>query len=109
MYTHKNTHTHTHTALPPKFDVGKMHQKGSRESQTLVDDGTGKVEIWRIEDFEMAPLEKALYGQFFGGDSYVIMYTYLANNKEEYIIYFWQGQVIKTSISIYIYTVLPWQ
>ena len=52
-----------------------------------------QVEIWRIEDFEMAPLERSLYGQFFGGDSYVILYTYLVNNKENWIIYFWQGQV----------------
>lgn len=41
----------------------------------------------------MAPLEPKLYGQFFGGDSYVILYTYLVNGKENYIIYFWQGQV----------------
>ena len=41
----------------------------------------------------MAPLERGLYGQFFGGDSYVILYTYLVNNKESWIIYFWQGQV----------------
>lgn len=70
-----------------------MHQQGKRESQRLVDDGSGKVQIWRIEDFEMASQEQGLYGQFFGGDSYVILYTYLVNNKENYIIYFWQGQV----------------
>ncbi len=80
-----------------------MHEKGSRESQTLVDDGTGKVEIWKIEDFEPVPLEKALYGQFFGGDSYVILYTYLANNKEAYIIYFWQGQV-RLVISLFLFS-----
>jgi len=39
------------------------------------------------------PQEQGLHGQFFGGDSYVILYTYLINNKENYIIYFWQGQV----------------
>ena len=49
--------------------------------------------MWRIEDFELAPVEEKMYGQFFGGDSYVILYTYLLNNKEHYIIYFWQGQV----------------
>ena len=80
-------------APKPKFDVTKMHEKGSRESQTLVDDGSGKIEIWRIEDFDMVPQEKKLYGQFFGGDSYVILYTYEVNRKENYIIYFWQGQV----------------
>ena len=41
----------------------------------------------------MAPVDPKMYGQFFGGDSYVILYTYILNNKENYIIYFWQGQV----------------
>ena len=70
-----------------------MQKMGQREPQQLVDDGTGQVEIWRIEDFEMVPLEKGMYGQFFGGDSYVILYTYLVNGKENYIVYFWLGQV----------------
>lgn len=85
-----------------------MHQKAKSEPVKLVDDGSGKVEvettnrqrnkrdsltlhqIWRIEDFEMAPLDRKLYGQFFAGDSYVILYTYLIEGVEYYIIYFWQ-------------------
>lgn len=39
----------------------------------------------------MAPVPREEYGHFYGGDSYVMLYTYLNNNKEEYIIYFWQG------------------
>lgn len=39
---------------------------------------------------EVAP-EK--YGQFYAGDSYVILYTYMDNRgREAYIIYFWQGR-----------------
>ena len=76
-----------------KFDVSSMRKQGKREAQVLVDDGSGDVEIWRIEDFEMVPLDKSLYGQFFGGDSYVILYTYLVNGKENYLVYFWLGQV----------------
>jgi hypothetical protein len=85
-------HVSTTTKVQPKFDVNKMHTKGSRESQHLVDDGSGNVQVWRIEDFEMAPVDPKMYGQFFGGDSYVILYTYVVNRKENYIIYFWQGQ-----------------
>lgn len=84
--------TSTAAKVQPKFDVNKMHQKGSRESQHLVDDGTGKLEIWRIEDFEMVAVDPKMHGQFFGGDSYVILYTYEVNGKEHYLIYFWQGQ-----------------
>jgi len=79
-------------AVVPKFDVSTMHQQRERKGRNLVDDGSGTMDIYRIEDFKMVPLDLALYGQFFGGDSYVILYTYLINNKENYIIYFWQGQ-----------------
>ena len=48
------------------------------------------LQIWRIEDFEKVELESSLYGQFFGGDSYVILYTYKVRGREQYIIYFWQ-------------------
>lgn len=30
------------------------------------------------------------YGQLYGGDCYVMLYTYLVNEREMYIIYFWQ-------------------
>lgn len=57
----------------------------------MPDDGSGKIEIWRIENFELAPVDPANYGWFFGGDSYVLRYTYRTQFKENYIIYFWQG------------------
>lgn len=80
-------------AAKEKFNVSSMQQRGKRVEQVLVDDGTGQVEIWRVEDFELQPVAKELYGQFYGGDSYVILYTYLVNGAINYIIYFWLGQV----------------
>jgi len=77
--------------LKKDFNAASLQTKGTREAQTLVDDGKGKIEIWRIENFEMQPVPKEQYGHFFGGDSYVILYTYLKNDKELHIIYFWQG------------------
>nr|XP_006819230.1 PREDICTED: villin-1-like isoform X2 [Saccoglossus kowalevskii] len=75
-----------------KFDAATLHADPQRAAQSkMVDDGTGNKEIWRIDNFDKVPLEKNLYGQFFGGDCYVIKYTYLVNNKENYIIYYWQG------------------
>lgn len=41
----------------------------------------------------MAELERGKYGQFFGGDSYVILYTYEVNGVENFIIYFWQVSI----------------
>jgi hypothetical protein len=73
------------------FAATSLHTKGAREVQTMADDGSGKIEIWRVENFEMVAVPKEQYGHFFGGDSYVMLYTYLVNSKECYIIYFWQG------------------
>jgi len=52
----------------------------------------GTVEIWRINDFKKEPLDKNLYGQFWAGDSFLVLYTYKINSKTAWIIYFWQGR-----------------
>ena len=31
------------------------------------------------------------YGQFYGGDSYVVLYTYKKGTKDQHMIYFWLG------------------
>lgn len=74
-----------------KVDVKGLHSQKAQEKEAEVDDGSGKLEIWRVEDFKPVPVDRATYGQFYGGDSYVLLYTYLVNSKENYIIYFWQG------------------
>lgn len=75
-----------------KFDASTLHGNPSLAAETqMVDDGSGVTKVWRIEKFDMVPVEKYQYGQFFGGDSYVVQYTYLVNGKENYIIYYWQG------------------
>lgn len=73
------------------FAATSLHAKGTRETQSLADDGNGTIEIWRVENFEMVAVPKEQYGHFFSGDSYVLLYTYFLNSKKMYIIYFWQG------------------
>jgi hypothetical protein len=34
----------------------------------------------------------ASWGEFYSGESYILMYKYVVRNKEEYVIYFWQGR-----------------
>nr|CAB3267612.1 villin-1 [Phallusia mammillata] len=76
-----------------KFDATLMHAQPNVAAQhRMVDDGSGEVEIWRIENNELAEVDKNTYGQFYGGDCYLILYTYLNNTKKNYIIYFWQGR-----------------
>ncbi|XP_012935427.1 advillin [Aplysia californica] len=75
-----------------KFDAATLHSNIALAAETqMVDDGSGKVEIWRIQDFEMVPLEKIHYGEFYGGDCYVILYTYSVQGREAYLIYYWLG------------------
>jgi hypothetical protein len=64
------------------------------KAETPVDDGSGRVEVFRVENFELQPVPKEFYGQFYGGDSYVIVYKYTKPNssRELCIIYFWQGE-----------------
>lgn len=78
-------------ASSQKFDVDRTYKP---KQKNMVDDGKGELAIWRIEDLKMAPVDLGMYGQFFGGDSYVILYTYLVKGKERYIIYYWQVRTI---------------
>jgi advillin len=58
---------------------------------TPVDDGKGKLQVWVIKDFKKEPVDQANYGEFYSGDSYILLYTYMKGRSEEYIIYYWLG------------------
>lgn len=72
-------------------DIASM-MKANSPADEPVDDGSGKLDIWRIENFDKEVIDKQLFGQFFAGDSYIILYTYMQGTRESYIIYFWQGR-----------------
>ncbi|XP_077909363.1 advillin isoform X2 [Ictidomys tridecemlineatus] len=75
-----------------KFDVTLLHTKPEVAAQErMVDDGSGKVEVWRIENLELVPVEHQWHGFFYGGDCYLVLYTYEVNGKPNYILYIWQG------------------
>ncbi|XP_067138441.1 gelsolin, cytoplasmic-like isoform X3 [Centruroides vittatus] len=84
----------------PDFNVLSLHRekrlllaKNSGKAYGFMpDDGSGNIEIWRIENFELAPVDESAKGMFFGGDSYVLKYTYNIDGRERYIVYFWQGK-----------------
>ena len=78
-----------------QIDFAAMHAK-IEAGDKPVDDGSGKLQIWRIEDFEKVEVLVDQYGQFYGGDSYVVLYTYMEGTKECFIIYFWQGKESST-------------
>ncbi|XP_075994182.1 villin-1 [Genypterus blacodes] len=76
-----------------KFDVMELHARPEvAAQQRMVDDATGDVKVWRIEDLELAEVKPSTYGQFYGGDCYLVLYSYQRVNKQQYILYMWQGR-----------------
>ncbi|KAH0513463.1 Villin-1 [Microtus ochrogaster] len=75
-----------------KFDAASMHvQPQVAAQQKMVDDGSGEVQVWRIENLELVPVDSKWLGHFYGGDCYLLLYTYLIGEKEHYLLYIWQG------------------
>nr|XP_040023598.1 villin-1 isoform X2 [Gasterosteus aculeatus aculeatus] len=76
-----------------KFDVMELHARPELAAQQrMVDDASGDVKVWRIEKLELAEVNPNTYGQFYGGDCYLVLYTYQISNQQQYILYMWQGR-----------------
>ncbi|KAE8626728.1 hypothetical protein XENTR_v10006726 [Xenopus tropicalis] len=76
-----------------KFDTSLLHANPAVAAQErMVDDGSGKVEVWRIENLELVPVETQWHGYFYGGDCYLVLYTYHVNKKAHHVVYIWQGR-----------------
>ncbi|XP_078062068.1 villin-1-like [Mustelus asterias] len=76
-----------------KFDAMSMHAKPELAArERMVDDGSGDVEEWVIEDLELKPIEKRKHGRFYSANCYLVLYTYAISNKLHHILYIWQGK-----------------
>ncbi|KAJ5081718.1 hypothetical protein NUU61_009982 [Penicillium alfredii] len=47
--------------------------------------------IWRIENFEVIPWPKERTGEFYDGDSYIVLHSYKLGDKLGHDIFFWLG------------------
>lgn len=79
-----------------EMDLSSLHKAQNKDAllqDDIKDDGCGKVKVWRVEKFDLVEVEEELYGTFWDGDSYLILYTYIAPGRshESFIIYFWLG------------------
>jgi len=60
--------------------------------------GAGKevgIQIWRVEQFKIKPIDKKTHGTFYSGDSYIVLNTYKPkpdSDKLAYDVHFWLGQ-----------------
>lgn len=50
---------------------------------------TAGLQIWRIENMDLKPVPKNLYGSFYIGDAYLLLYTTTAPS---YYIHMWLGE-----------------
>lgn len=73
-------------------DVSALYQKQQEVAKKMIANIKGDIKVWRIENFNKVPVDPALYGQFFAGDSYIVLFKYLDGQVEKAIIYFWQGR-----------------
>lgn len=68
----------------------------------LGDEGKGEVKVWRIEQLQRVEVPAERHGHFYGGDSYVVMYTTTqaqqttATASHQQAIYIWQGGASST-------------
>ncbi|XP_071504559.1 gelsolin-like protein 2 [Diadema antillarum] len=77
-------------------DTEKQVKKESAESEPAWQ-GAGQqpgLQIWRIVKFQVTHWNKEEYGNFFEGDSYIILNTYKEADSEElnYDVHFWIGK-----------------
>lgn len=56
-------------------------------------------QVWRIENLELADVKPSTYGQFYGGDCYLVLYTYQKVGQQQHILYMWQVSVTIVTIS----------
>jgi len=49
------------------------------------------IQVWRIQKFKVKKWPKDRYGEFYQGDSYIILHTIKVEDKLAYDVYFWLG------------------
>jgi advillin len=86
----KQSNTTAARAVETPQNVSELLNRRSME-EAPVDDGSGKLDVWVINNFKKEPIDPSNYGEFFGGDSYILLYSYKKGRSDEYIIYFWLG------------------
>jgi len=49
------------------------------------------IQVWRVEKFQIKEWPKDKYGQFYDGDSYIVLHTVKKEDKLLYDVHFWLG------------------
>lgn len=84
-----------------KFDSMTLLQRPKLAAQTqLIDDGSGDIKIYRIDNNKLIELPKITNGSFFSGDSYIVIYDVIFSDTNKssshsllsHVIYHWTGK-----------------
>ncbi|XP_006890717.1 PREDICTED: villin-like protein [Elephantulus edwardii] len=76
-----------------QLDAGKLHSRPELAARLrMVDDGSGKVEVWCIQDSQRQPVDPKHHGHLYSGHCYLVLYTYQKLGGVHYILYLWQGR-----------------
>ena len=74
-----------------EIDVAALHNnKFAKDSLTLDPEGT--ITVYRIENFDKTVVDPALHGQFYAGDSFLVVYEWPANSGNSPFVAAWQGR-----------------
>ncbi len=78
--------------IKAEVDVSQMFALGADSSSTgrSLDLSQIQIDVWRVENFELAEWPKEKHGQFFSGDSYVVQAV--SKDGKSNLVYFWQGR-----------------
>lgn len=57
-----------------KIIAEKLSKDFPAKEEVMIDNGEGKIQIWRVEEFTKVEVSKSHYGQFYSADSYLILY-----------------------------------
>jgi len=49
------------------------------------------IEIWRIKQFKLEAVPEKIHGQFYEGDSYIVLKTVITDSGASWDVYFWLG------------------
>ncbi|XP_058146579.1 villin-like protein [Dasypus novemcinctus] len=77
---------------PARLTAAALHNQPELAAQLrMVDDASGKVEVWCIQDSGRQPVDPQHHAQLSSGTCYLILYTYQKLGRVQYLLYLWQG------------------
>jgi hypothetical protein len=75
------------------IDVAALLSRAkANEAAIVADPGSERVQVWVIENFDKTEVHASKHGQFYGGDSYIVCFSYQKRGKNAAILYFWLGR-----------------